>query len=212
MSTQSRMIAMKICKVNDCGSQVHSLELCRRHYRRFKKYGDPEVNGIKLICIICGRGFISPVVTSNNCSIDCKRVRSLQIQRDWTKNNKAKIKIYSRNNYTKNSEKIKVYVKKWTDNKKSINPDFHKERIRKARYNLTQIEYLEMLDRQSNRCCICNIEFKSKPTTSKPYVDHDHNSGLVRGLLCHSCNLVLGYCKDDEKILINAIEYLEKHV
>ena len=42
-------------------------------------------------------------------------------------------------------------------------------------------------------------------------VDHCHNTGDVRGLLCQQCNSVLGYAKDNVKTLLNAVSYLRKH-
>lgn len=42
------------------------------------------------------------------------------------------------------------------------------------------------------------------------YVDHDHITNKFRGLLCHDCNLMIGYAKDDMTVLKKAIEYLER--
>jgi hypothetical protein len=42
------------------------------------------------------------------------------------------------------------------------------------------------------------------------YIDHNHTTGKVRGLLCCDCNLLLGYAKDDEKLLAKSIEYLKE--
>lgn len=41
-------------------------------------------------------------------------------------------------------------------------------------------------------------------------VDHDHETGKVRGLLCNSCNVMLGHSKDDVAILQKGIEYLNR--
>lgn len=40
------------------------------------------------------------------------------------------------------------------------------------------------------------------------HIDHDHKSGVVRGVLCNRCNLGLGYFQDDPQCLINAAVYL----
>lgn len=42
-------------------------------------------------------------------------------------------------------------------------------------------------------------------------VDHDHESGRVRGLLCRACNLILGHAGDSRSVLMSAIEYLRVH-
>lgn len=43
---------------------------------------------------------------------------------------------------------------------------------------------------QNNRCKICDREFSD---TIKMKIDHDHTTGIVRGLLCHGCNIKLGW-------------------
>jgi hypothetical protein len=43
------------------------------------------------------------------------------------------------------------------------------------------------------------------------FIDHDHETGEVRGLLCRACNTLLGCVQDDAKLLGRAINYLIKH-
>jgi hypothetical protein len=52
-------------------------------------------------------------------------------------------------------------------------------------HGLTKEDYEEMLAGQNNRCAICAREFGSN---LRPVVDHDHENGLIRGLLCYRCN------------------------
>lgn len=79
------------------------------------------------------------------------------------------------------------------------------ERNLKLRYKMTPKEYDEMAEKQDNSCLICNRE-----TLGKLHIDHDHNTGKVRGLLCGSCNRGLGMFGDDPEILSRAIKYLKK--
>ena len=46
-------------------------------------------------------------------------------------------------------------------------------------------------------------------STSKAVIDHCHNTGKVRGILCHNCNVSLGLIKDNTQILLNMISYLK---
>ena len=64
-----------------------------------------------------------------------------------------------------------------------------------------------MLAAQGGVCCLC-----SRPPTSKRRlaVDHNHATGVVRGLLCHPCNRFLGHVNDSPAMLRAMAEYLEK--
>jgi len=78
-------------------------------------------------------------------------------------------------------------------------------------YGVSLGEVEEMFLEQGGKCAICKQEgFKMRDVhKSSLNLDHCHDTGLVRGLLCHNCNRALGLLKDDKNILSNAIEYLE---
>lgn len=83
----------------------------------------------------------------------------------------------------------------------------------KRNYNITENEYLQLKLEHNNRCAICNSEgfFIGKNNhTEKLVVDHDHDTGAVRGILCHNCNRALGLFKDNVSFLQTAIKYLDK--
>jgi hypothetical protein len=77
------------------------------------------------------------------------------------------------------------------------------------KYGITIEQYDELSRQQQGVCAIC-----SEPETSKGKsqlsVDHDHKTGMVRGLLCHNCNTGLGKFMDNRLILQSAIFYLDK--
>ena len=69
----------------------------------------------------------------------------------------------------------------------------------------------EQLERLEGRCdARCEICGEPQRPTRKLCVDHDHETGNVRGLLCHNCNLGLGAFQDRILLLISAIEYLQQ--
>lgn len=63
-------------------------------------------------------------------------------------------------------------------------------------------DYEHLLKQQGNRCAICKL------SANKLHVDHSHNTGKVRGLLCGSCNRGIGLLKDSPEILLAAAQYL----
>ena len=86
----------------------------------------------------------------------------------------------------------------------------------KHKYGLSWEEYEHKFKEQSGTCAICKkalqlFTFETGTKLETAHVDHSHVTGKVRGLLCSKCNSGLGLFKDNEVILRNAAEYLEKH-
>lgn len=79
-------------------------------------------------------------------------------------------------------------------------------------YKITLACYEKMLEEQKGVCKLCEKEgFKmAKHHKLKLVVDHCHETGTVRGLLCHNCNRGLGLFKDDVESLKRAIDYLNQ--
>lgn len=77
----------------------------------------------------------------------------------------------------------------------------------KCVYGITLDEYNEILKSQNYSCAICRTS-KVSPKRKSFDVDHCHTTKKVRGLLCHSCNVGIGFLKDDVAILKEAIRYL----
>jgi len=77
----------------------------------------------------------------------------------------------------------------------------------KYKYGLTAKDFLQMVEDQKGLCAICH----NKPTDHRLVPDHDHGTGVLRKLLCNSCNTGLGLFKDDPKLLAYALVYLEEH-
>lgn len=77
------------------------------------------------------------------------------------------------------------------------------------KFRLTRKQYDELLMSQRGLCAICGSRLPASNGKTRFCVDHDHYTGKIRGLLCNSCNLGIGYFKDDVAMLRQAIEYLE---
>lgn len=73
-------------------------------------------------------------------------------------------------------------------------------------FEMTLEQYETLLAAQGGGCAIC----EATPRSKRLAVDHDHQTGLIRGLLCERCNhQVLGAAKEDVNVLKRAIRYLE---
>lgn len=80
----------------------------------------------------------------------------------------------------------------------------------KRKYGISEKEYLALFDAQGGVCAICGKpETKiNRGTLSILSVDHNHETGKVRGLLCSACNAGLGNFRDDRELIAKALEYL----
>lgn len=81
-----------------------------------------------------------------------------------------------------------------------------REGARLRAYGIDSVGFNSMLSAQRNRCLICNDEFTNTKTR---HVDHSHETGKVRGLLCDRCNRGLGCFRDNSAILLKAVSYLK---
>lgn len=70
-------------------------------------------------------------------------------------------------------------------------------------YGMTKEEALRVVENREGKCQICGL-------VKRLVIDHDHRSGLVRGLICGKCNSVLGMANDCTQTLLAAVEYLRK--
>ena len=77
-------------------------------------------------------------------------------------------------------------------------------------YGITPDEWDAMFSQQHHKCAICGGDDPQKSGQDWS-TDHCHATGKVRGILCHPCNLMLGYARDNSHTLAKAIDYLEKH-
>jgi hypothetical protein len=108
-----------------------------------------------------------------------------------------------------------AYHKNWRDLQ---TPDERYAHSRKwslmTAHGLTVEQYDEMLVAQDGKCAICETKDSGRRdrTEFKMFVDHCHNTNVIRGLLCSSCNFGLGKFKDDPDKLLAAATYLLRYV
>jgi hypothetical protein len=85
---------------------------------------------------------------------------------------------------------------------KACRSERNKRAYRKKAYDMTPEEAAELIASQGGKCGICLVRVAK-------HVDHDHETGRVRGALCFSCNAALGNLKDSPALLRRAAAYLE---
>lgn len=103
-----------------------------------------------------------------------------------------------------NRELSRAKAREWNE----AHPEYTREKHFQRRYGISLEEYDRMDAEQEGRCAICG---KACRTGKRLGVDHCHETGDVRGLLCRTCNAGLGQFGDSLDMLRSAVEYLTKH-
>ena len=88
-------------------------------------------------------------------------------------------------------------------------PDLINDKRAAKVYGITLEQVQEMREQSGGICSICNRE--GKHHHKRLVIDHDHNTGKVRGLICSTCNSMIGWCGEDTQTLQNLIDYLNRH-
>lgn len=122
--------------------------------------------------------------------------------------------------YQENPEYFKAKASEWNKNhpearskiKKQYwkgDPARNRSRRLKREYGIDGKQWQEMFAEQDSQCAICK---SSEPgSTHGWHTDHIHGTKIVRGILCHQCNTMLGRAKDNPATLAKAIIYLNRH-
>jgi len=180
---------MKTCSAKDCPNLPQAKGYCDKHYRRFKKYGNPEI--------------VYSFVPKECLHSTCKRQSKSKNYCD---------KHYRRFIKTGTTDLIK-------DTKRCSVEGCKEKHLAKnlcyTHYNLKTQNILiddnakNIIKSHDKTCDICKTDtpgFGRKNFC----IDHDHNTGIVRGILCQQCNIGLGNFQDNPEILQAAIKYLTK--
>jgi hypothetical protein len=104
-------------------------------------------------------------------------------------------------------EQIKKYGKEYQAKYHQINRKRIRDRDLQRIYGITLEQWDKQFESQGNRCAICGTDKPGKRNNWS--TDHNHADGEVRGILCHTCNMILGLSEDSIDRLEKAIAYLQ---
>lgn len=137
----------------------------------------------------------------NTCKV-CAAARL----REWREANRDHVDTYNRE-YNKRPERQEAHRQR---SKAAYHRDPLRARENKLRnaFGLSLADYDQMLTAQDGVCAICHKACKSGRELA---VDHDHETGEVRALLCMNCNRAIGWLQDDPDLLMKATDYLLRH-
>lgn len=127
----------------------------------------------------------------------CKVCRG-EVNKDYQKRNKEAKNTRGREHYARHKDRLREEARE----------RYHKNfwgHLKRA-YGITKAQYERMVKKQKGRCAVCGDRPKRRL-----HVDHDHETGEIRGLLCSGCNGGLGLFKDSIPNLQAAIQYLSEN-
>lgn len=119
----------------------------------------------------------------------------------WAAANPDKIKARAKNYYHNNIEKQKIKSKLYRENNKDKIKDKYLHK-----YGINIDQYNKMYVYQNGCCAICGTH--QDAFSRSLHVDHCHDTGEVRGLLCFQCNTAIGKLNDDVSLVLKAAAYL----
>lgn len=97
-----------------------------------------------------------------------------------------------------------TYQKKWYQE----NKERYRDTYLKKTYNFSLADVEELKTLQNHECAICKISLNLL-TPKNTHIDHCHETGVVRGILCINCNTGLGSFNDKPDLLFEAVRYLQ---
>lgn len=150
----------------------------------------------------------------------CKECTKARATAHFQKDPEAR-KQYKHDYYRQNKEKVTAKIKEWgernKDKVKAARKQRHQETKHERRvnnlkqlYGIDDTDYDRMLVEQGGCCAICGSKDHKNSRTKYFAVDHCHSTGVVRGLLCNSCNKGIGLLQDNPEVLKAAAGYLER--
>lgn len=132
----------------------------------------------------------------------CTNARTVQYKKDNVEYNREQAKQY-RDRYP---ERKSTQTKHWYHGQPEVRRAYRLKKL----YDLTNEQFEAMLAEQDGQCAICRTD-KPGGRHGLWQVDHNHDTGAVRGLLCQGCNSGIGQFKENPDALLAAIRYLALH-
>ena len=126
----------------------------------------------------------------------------------WAEEHPERMKELQKAHQEQDREKVIKRSREWyRNNKERASRNSRASKLRQ--YGLTMETYDAMMEEQKWHCPICGVELNKEETATSPRIDHNHETGQVRGILCMKCNSGLGMFKDSPLLLMRAAAYLE---
>lgn len=196
------------------------VKICKIHGNltedQVRKEKNSQMNsGYQLRCLECRRDKDRTYKLNNpdkhRASASRKRDEDRRLYREGLTDVEPRANVLAREDRQRNPEKHQ----KWAADGRKRAGQYRNTQEVCRRLHTTPEQYYKMMQEQDNKCAICKCEETRKSRTSGKIcalaIDHNHETGKIRALLCHSCNTGIGKFKENKELLKAAIEYLGLH-
>ncbi len=205
----------QVCSVEDCTRMRVFRLYCYMHYNRWKRTGDPHRKSLRQTASAQACTFDGcerPGRTSGLCAphylqkFHGRELATLLERPDTTARDELGRKLCSTCGQWQiidefySNPKTKDRLSTWCRS-------CQKGNVLQKTYGISMPEYEQMMLDQGSGCAICGGVNKDG---RKLFVDHDHDTKAVRGLLCNPCNRGIGHLRDSISLLEAAIDYLKR--
>jgi hypothetical protein len=157
-----------------------------------------------MTCLQCGESKpIAEMAIVKGKPIKTCKVCKNAYSREWRKKNPDRTAEYTRRK-TERAGFREEHQAKMRARYHRLGIEENRDRALRRTYGISLADYRELERQQGGTCAICN----GRPEVGILVVDHCHTSGIVRGLLCSTCNLAIGYLKDNPDHMLSAAMYV----
>lgn len=193
------------CTMPDCSRAHHARGWCLTHYMQFKRGATP-VGPIKT-----RERVKPPECTEDGC---CEPVKA----KGLCKTHYQRLLRHGYTRYRDRKTASKPCMIETCDSHLYAKGLCHQHYVKQRKwqsYGIDAARYQEMLHEQGGVCAICRQPERAPDKASGKIrdlaIDHDHETGAIRALLCSNCNRGLGLFNDSEELLGAAVAYLQRH-
>jgi hypothetical protein len=150
------------------------------------------------LCKQCGFTSDFPKWLLGNTCHECTKENKRAYYRAKPEHYRALTSAYAK----ANPDKLKAY--------NARTKEYRRWRVIEKKYGINQKDFDAMFDAQGKCCALCKTP---EPNAGRFgwQIDHCHDSGKVRGILCHNCNVGLGNLRHNPRLMRTAAEYIERH-
>jgi hypothetical protein len=196
-----------LLKLNNLTNYLeYNISMSAQHLNEMKMYAELT----QKICCRCKESKNLSEFTNNSYNKKdgkdhyCRPCKSI-VKKETYQKDHEKIKKQVHESYRRNKDKCILRAK----NYRIKNRDKVNAQKRFSVLGVTAEQYKTMLTKQESKCAICGIH--SDKLKVQLSVDHNHNTGQIRELLCNRCNTALGLLRENLDLFKKSITYLKKH-